>query len=286
MSPFVSVVHQKSYSWKWLAAMIAALSFHILVVIVFYWQPAAELAIAPAAAPKIYTVSMVSAPKTPITEHEEGPLQQASTPTLQQHVDVKPPAKVIKKVKPLTKAKSEYVVKDTSTEKITEKLVTDSQVTEKQDKPTEQPKIEQTKPRTIKKKTSVNEQYVKKSSAPVAINAKQNELATAPQAGALNELDSQAVVNWQNNLAAHLERRKRYPRTAKIRGQQGVPWVTFTMDRQGHVVTVKLHRASGISALDREVVALIKRSQPLPFPPDNLPDSSLTVTLPVAFFIQ
>jgi protein TonB len=71
-----------------------------------------------------------------------------------------------------------------------------------------------------------------------------------------------------------------------MRLQQGVPWVRFTMNRQGKVLNAELYRASGHTALDREVVALVKRAEPLPPPPDDVTGDPLTMAVPVAFFIR
>jgi protein TonB len=71
-----------------------------------------------------------------------------------------------------------------------------------------------------------------------------------------------------------------------MRFQQGVPWVRFTMNRQGKVLNAELYRASGHTALDREVVALVKRAEPLPPPPYDVFGDLLTMAVPVAFFIR
>ena len=71
-----------------------------------------------------------------------------------------------------------------------------------------------------------------------------------------------------------------------MRLQQGVPWVRFSMDRDGKVLDVQLYRASGHAALDREAVALLYRAEPLPKPPSHMSDAQLTMVVPVQFYIQ
>jgi TonB family protein len=79
----------------------------------------------------------------------------------------------------------------------------------------------------------------------------------------------------------------RYPRAAMARRQQGVPYVRFVMDREGHVLSATLERSSGFPDLDREAVALPRRAQPLPKPPANTRPEQATIELvvPVEFFV-
>jgi protein TonB len=46
-------------------------------------------------------------------------------------------------------------------------------------------------------------------------------------------------------VLAALNRHRQYPAAARARRQQGVPWIRFTIDRQGNVANVRLERTSG-----------------------------------------
>jgi protein TonB len=59
--------------------------------------------------------------------------------------------------------------------------------------------------------------------------------------------------------------------------------VTFTIDREGHVLSAKLARSAGSEALDDEAVAMIRRAEPLPAVPPEIPGQSVTLTVPVSF---
>lgn len=269
---------------RWVLAAIAAIAAHAVVIAIFLWRPYASLQIAPAAAPQIFQVSMVAAPKTTMSQEQVEP-QQAVVPQVQQRQPKAVVKPTVETVKPVSDIASDFVIKKVDkTEQKTE--------LEPPEVPADKPKPIVIEPKEPEKeqKQAVEEtapaQQAQASSTPSLSQAKEAPQASAPRVGALSEMDAQAVISWQNNLAAHLERRKRYPRAAQIRGQQGVPWVSFTMDRQGKVQDVKLHRPSGVEVLDREVIALVKRAQPLPIPPENTPDRALSVTVPVAFFIQ
>lgn len=90
-------------------------------------------------------------------------------------------------------------------------------------------------------------------------------------------------ARWQSRLLAHLERRKRYPSSAKRRREQGVAYVRFSIDTNGTVLSVRLARSSGFADLDAEVVAMVKRASPVPAPP---PGVNRTITVPVRFDLR
>ncbi len=91
---------------------------------------------------------------------------------------------------------------------------------------------------------------------------------------------------WQGRLAGLLQRAKRYPESAREAGQEGAAAVTFTMDRAGRVLSVRLARSSGSQALDEEAVALVRRAEPLPAPPPELPGQTVTLTVPIRFSLR
>lgn len=95
-----------------------------------------------------------------------------------------------------------------------------------------------------------------------------------------------AAQTWEGRLLAHLERRKRYPAEARSRRLQGVAYVRFTMDRRGRVLSAALERSSGHVVLDREAVALLRRSQPLPEPPADLAGETLSLSVPIEFYVR
>jgi periplasmic protein TonB len=89
-----------------------------------------------------------------------------------------------------------------------------------------------------------------------------------------------AVVRWQGQLRAHIERFMRYPAAAR-RG--GTATVSFTIDRQGRLLRSSIVQSAGSAALDQEALAMLARAQPLPRPPDEATDAELTIEGPVHF---
>lgn len=94
------------------------------------------------------------------------------------------------------------------------------------------------------------------------------------------------AVTWQGLLLAHLEANKRYPPAAQERGEQGVVYLRFAMDRQGKVLSFSLEKGSGFADLDQETLDLIQRSQPLPPPPADIAGNVIELVVPVQFELQ
>lgn len=122
--------------------------------------------------------------------------------------------------------------------------------------------------------------------APPSSEAPPAPAQAAPAPGASSSKASHDPVTWQGALLAQLEKFKRYPSDAMADHQEGVPTVTFSMDRKGHVLSVTLANSSGHPLLDQEAVALPKRAQPLPIPPDSVEGDPITLTVPVEFYIH
>lgn len=102
--------------------------------------------------------------------------------------------------------------------------------------------------------------------------------ASLPSDGAARSTAS--VSTWKARLAAHLERRKKYPSAARARGETGTAYVSFSIDAAGRVVSASLARTSGFDTLDRAALAMVERASPVPAPP---PGANRTITAPVRF---
>jgi protein TonB len=76
-------------------------------------------------------------------------------------------------------------------------------------------------------------------------------------------------------LMAHLNRYKRFPPGAAGAG-------VFTIDRSGRVLSARLVRSAGDSALDTEAASLPRRASHLPAPPPNIGGPSITLAVPIS----
>jgi protein TonB len=107
---------------------------------------------------------------------------------------------------------------------------------------------------------------------------------TAPQR---QRTASLTVVNsWHSRIVGLIERNKAYPPAAQARGETGVVQLAFSIDRQGHVLASQVVRSSGHAALDQETLATVRRAQPFPPPPVDLPGAKFDFTVPVRFNIR
>jgi TonB family protein len=93
-----------------------------------------------------------------------------------------------------------------------------------------------------------------------------------------------AIASWQQALVARVARFQRYPAHAK--GATGVVNLSFSIDRQGHVLNGRVIKSSGSAVLDTEALSLLTRAAPLPPPPAAVPDSDLTFVLPIRFALR
>jgi protein TonB len=114
---------------------------------------------------------------------------------------------------------------------------------------------------------------------------RQHRVAATPRLGA-NVPTNTVEPSWRDRLVAHLQRYKRYPGGAQSRHEEGVVLLSFSMDRNGHVIARHVARSSGHSELDAEVMAMIQRAQPLPSFPPSMTQSRLDLTVPIRFSLR
>ncbi|WP_454618890.1 energy transducer TonB [Bradyrhizobium cenepequi] len=93
---------------------------------------------------------------------------------------------------------------------------------------------------------------------------------------------SSVAVRFQQVLMQHIERFQRYPGAARRAHLEGTVKLAFVMDRDGKIVDAWVRSSSGQSVLDREAVEALRRAEPLPSIPSELP-GRLSVLLPVSF---
>jgi periplasmic protein TonB len=97
---------------------------------------------------------------------------------------------------------------------------------------------------------------------------------------------SAAQVAWHRKIALQVERHKSYPVTARARHQTGTAELAFTLDRNGKVLSSRVIRSSGVAALDQETIETVRRAQPFPAPPPNMPGETFDFTVPIRFNIR
>ena len=109
--------------------------------------------------------------------------------------------------------------------------------------------------------------------------------AAKPLASAAAMSSRLSRSDWIRQVMSMLLRNRRYPPSARLRGEQGLAVVVFTMNRQGKVTSARIARSSGSAALDEETLALVHRVSFEP-PPAEIPDRQLRFSLPVRYTID
>ncbi len=92
--------------------------------------------------------------------------------------------------------------------------------------------------------------------------------------------------SWESLLLKHLQQFKNYPSAARARSEQGVVMLTFSIDRNGHVLSRRIVTSSGFADLDSEVLALVERAQPMPAFPPSMTENQLDLTVPIRFSLR
>jgi periplasmic protein TonB len=109
---------------------------------------------------------------------------------------------------------------------------------------------------------------------------RQAQAASAASAGAT----ASAIDSYNQRVRAHLMRFHQYPSGAN--GQRGVARLSFTLSRSGQVSGGRLGGSSGVAALDAQAMAMIRQASPFPAIPPEIPQGSMSFTIPVAFTVR
>lgn len=139
-------------------------------------------------------------------------------------------------------------------------------------------------------------------SAPGAASASQQSAAQAASAaaptaaasfarrGAADGLDVRAPSGDGRNYAARIRSwlyaHKTYPRRARMRREEGVVQVRFTVDRAGLLLEGAIVRGSGNGVLDEEAMATLRRSSPFPQAPREVVGDRIEFTVPIEFALS
>ena len=142
------------------------------------------------------------------------------------------------------------------------------------------------KPKPEASKPQDNQTPAPVTTAPQAPPAEVAPVAAAPVQGRPNDSDSNAIPTWRIRVVGILERNKRYPSAAQARHEQGTAQLAFSLDRRGRVTSTRILRSSGSAALDHEMLELVRRAQPFPPPPAELPGTEISLSVPIRFNIR
>ncbi len=119
--------------------------------------------------------------------------------------------------------------------------------------------------------------------APANVPQPQNVPPSAAESAATGAAPPNRVaIQFQQALFRHIGRYQRYPSDARRNHLEGTVETLFSMTRDGTLLNVWIKRSSGQPVLDREAIETVRRAQPLPPIPPELP-ARLNVQLLLAF---
>lgn len=106
--------------------------------------------------------------------------------------------------------------------------------------------------------------------APSPAEAPPSNILSAPSA--VSGPANSAAAKFQQALLRHVAQYQRYPNAARSLRLQGKVDTQFSMSRDGKLLGVWVRTSSGQTLLDKEAMETIRRAQPLPPIPAELPD--------------
>lgn len=273
MSSYASVFLPAPPRWgSVLAALLFGILLHLLIAGFFWFKPAYVAPFSVSGVPFQVDVGELASPQSTDSDIESEQEQQEAAAA--QKSEVQPAAKPEQtELPPLPQVDAEVQLEQFS-ETVVESEP-DKQTEVEPVEVTDAPSEQQSDPAVFQTLSSIN-----------IDTPAQSQQASAPVQGAKGPEQVQAEINWQAMIQTHLERNKRYPRQAQLLRQQGIPLVTFIINRDGYVLDVILFQSSGIASLDEEAIALIKRAEPLPKPPSEITDDPIQLTVPIDFSLR
>ncbi|MER9297430.1 energy transducer TonB [Mesorhizobium sp. M0621] len=194
----------------------------------------------------------------PVVEQPQAVPPDEAEPTqaeMAEQVDQPPPDEVVpdiveavtpEVVIPLPQPKPVEVVKD--------KKPVEAKAKKPVDKPKPRPKKEKAAP--------------PKTATVASADAKPAARTAAPKSAQSTSRSGDAS-KWDSRLGAWIKRHTRYPSSAKARRAEGKPYVAFTVDSSGRVLSARLSRSSGDADLDRAALAVLQGAT-VPAPPPEL----------------
>jgi protein TonB len=114
----------------------------------------------------------------------------------------------------------------------------------------------------------------------------ERQASLTPSSAPAGATSAAALASYNQLVAAHLQRFKQYPSSAKAAGEQGTSRLSFTLGRSGQVLGSRLAGSSGHPSLDGETLAMVRRAQPFPPMPPELKQASMSFSIPVQFSIR
>ncbi len=251
--------------YRWPTSLFIASLFHGLIFLILTWQWTSDhLKADNNAAPLVIRLASL-AKQQPLTNNIISVVQE-NKPQAEEVVHVK--ENVQPEVFPLLKPELANLKHQQK----------ENQITKKNEKEVQKEDVKQTDNQTTRDMPQeLASQQIK------AEEIKQENTAKAQ--GHQSEIQQLVKLNWQSKVMAHLAQKKRYPRMARKRKQEGTVFVRFNVDKVGNVGNVEVIKKSKFNLLNKEAIAVVVRATPLPIPPGDFLVSQKKIIIPIKFYL-
>ncbi len=89
--------------------------------------------------------------------------------------------------------------------------------------------------------------------------------------------------SYYGQIAGWIDANKEYPVAAKKDKEQGTVVVSFTIDRNGQLLSSAIKKSSGFPQLDQAALATLTRAAPFPPIPDFIGKDTLSIAVPIDY---
>ncbi len=102
-----------------------------------------------------------------------------------------------------------------------------------------------------------------------------------------SELLNRKILNrYILKIRDRIEKKKKYPRVARINDEEGTTTVSFLIDSSGSVVVMKVVLSSGYQTLDDAALSTILKASPYPPIPAKLNRKKLNLKVPIKYELR
>ena len=99
--------------------------------------------------------------------------------------------------------------------------------------------------------------------------------------------DAEVMARYEQMISLWIQKFKTYPEEARGQGIQGEAVLRLRITRGGQVQYYSIDKSTGSALLDRSVLAMVQRANPVPAVPDDYPPGQLLEFLvPVSFKLE
>ncbi len=94
------------------------------------------------------------------------------------------------------------------------------------------------------------------------------------------------IGDWRKKVVKLIAKKHIYPRSAISREIEGKARVKVTLARNGDITNYEIVEPSGQGVLDKAIPKMMDKLNPMPAPPDSMPDANLTFVIPITWRLQ